>query len=65
MTAREQEVAALVGAGLTNRQIGARLIITPKTAGVHVEHILAKLGFQSRAQIAAWAAQQGLLESGA
>jgi DNA-binding NarL/FixJ family response regulator len=55
------EVASLVAQGLTNRQIGERLIITPGTAGVHVEHILDKLGFQSRVQIAAWTASGGRL----
>jgi DNA-binding CsgD family transcriptional regulator len=61
LTAREMEVASLVAQGLTNRQIGERLIITPGTAGVHVEHILDKLGFQSRVQIAAWTASGGRL----
>jgi predicted ATPase/DNA-binding CsgD family transcriptional regulator len=61
LTAREMEVATLVSQGMTNRQIGERLIITPGTAGVHVEHILDKLGFQSRVQIAAWTASGGRL----
>jgi non-specific serine/threonine protein kinase len=53
-------VAALVAAGLTNRQIAERLVIAERTAGNHVDHILAKLGFRSRAQIAAWAVTRGL-----
>jgi len=61
LSARELEVASLVAQGMTNRQIGERLIITPGTAGVHVEHILDKLGFQSRVQIATWTARQGYL----
>jgi DNA-binding CsgD family transcriptional regulator len=44
LTRREAEVLALVAAGRTNRQIGHELYITPKTAGVHVSRILAKLG---------------------
>jgi len=64
LTPREREVAALVARGLTNRQIADALIITEGTAGSHVEHILAKLGFRSRAQIAAWAVARGLLPTG-
>ena len=60
LTAREHEVATLVAQGLTNRQIAARLVITERTAETHVQNILNKLGFTSRAQIAAWAAQRGL-----
>jgi len=63
LTSREQEVAALIARGLSNRQIGEALFITPGTAATHVAHILAKLNVTSRAQIAAWAATQGLLES--
>lgn len=62
LTARERQVAALVADGLTNRQIADELSIAEDTATVHVKHILGKLGFASRAQIAAWAARQGLLE---
>ncbi|MFV9456510.1 protein kinase domain-containing protein [Rhodococcus sp. NM-2] len=54
LTNREREVAALVAEGLTNRQIATRLTISPRTAQGHVEHLLTKLGFNSRAQIAAW-----------
>ncbi|WP_370182031.1 protein kinase [Rhodococcus wratislaviensis] len=53
-TKREREVAALVAEGLTNKEIAARLVISPRTAQGHVEHLLTKLGFNSRAQIAAW-----------
>ena len=62
LTAREQEVAGLIARGLTNRQIGETLIITEGTAASHVVHILDKLGFSSRAQIAIWAAERGLLQ---
>ncbi|MGW4336469.1 protein kinase domain-containing protein [Rhodococcus koreensis] len=53
-TKREREVAALIAEGLTNKEIAARLVISPRTAQGHVEHLLTKLGFNSRAQIAAW-----------
>ncbi|WP_062986145.1 protein kinase domain-containing protein [Nocardia anaemiae] len=56
LTKRERQVAGLVAQGLTNRAIAGRLVISPRTAEGHVEHILTKLGFTSRAQIAAWAA---------
>ncbi|MFC6934312.1 LuxR C-terminal-related transcriptional regulator [Actinomadura yumaensis] len=47
-------MAALVAEGLSNREIAERLVIAKRTADSHVEHILAKLGFRSRTQIAAW-----------
>jgi predicted ATPase/DNA-binding CsgD family transcriptional regulator len=56
LTAREREVAELIGAGLTNRQISERLVISPRTAESHVEHVLQKLGFTSRTQVAAYVA---------
>ncbi len=60
LTVREREVVALVAQGLTNRQIGGALFITEGTARLHVKHILSKLGFTSRTQIAGWAVDQGL-----
>ncbi|WP_330286136.1 ATP-binding protein [Streptomyces sp. NBC_00576] len=54
LTPREQEVAALVAKGMSNRQIASALERSTSTADRHVENILAKLGFSSRAQIAAW-----------
>jgi DNA-binding CsgD family transcriptional regulator len=54
LTAREFEVARLIAAGATNREIAEQLIIAPKTASTHVEHILSKLGVSRRAEIAAW-----------
>ncbi|MFI2228909.1 protein kinase domain-containing protein [Nocardia testacea] len=54
LTKREREVAALVARGLSNRQIANELVVSPRTAQGHVENILTKLGFTSRAQIAAW-----------
>jgi len=61
LTRREQEVAALVGRGLTNRQISAQLVLSEHTVAKHVRKILKKLGLHSRAQIAAWVAKQSLL----
>ncbi|WP_235498249.1 AAA family ATPase [Frankia sp. R43] len=54
LSPREREVARLVAEGLTNRQIAARLVISERTAQNHVQHILTKLGFRARSQIAAW-----------
>ena len=53
---REEDVARLVADGLSNKQIGARLFISERTVESHVRSILNKLGFNSRAQIAAWIA---------
>ncbi|KXF50719.1 protein kinase [Rhodococcus sp. SC4] len=64
LTKRELQVARLVAEGLTNKAIATRLVISPRTAQGHVEHVLAKLGFTSRAQIAAWAADETPGEQG-
>jgi DNA-binding CsgD family transcriptional regulator len=55
LTTREFEVARKVAEGLTNAELADDLSISPRTAGSHVEHILAKLGVSRRAEIAAWA----------
>ncbi len=60
LTAREREVAALVARGQTNREIATTLVISERTADAHLQNILNKLGFSSRAQIAAWATERGL-----
>jgi DNA-binding NarL/FixJ family response regulator len=54
LSPREAEVARLVAKGLTNREIAERLVISDRTAENHVQHILTKLGFTTRSQIAAW-----------
>jgi DNA-binding NarL/FixJ family response regulator len=54
LTTRERQVAELVAEGLSNKQIATRLVIAQRTAESHIEHILLKLGFSSRTQIAAW-----------
>jgi DNA-binding CsgD family transcriptional regulator len=60
LTGREQEVARLLAAGRSNREVADTLVISEGTVEVHVKHILSKLGFRSRAQVAAWAANQSL-----
>jgi predicted ATPase/DNA-binding CsgD family transcriptional regulator len=60
LTPRECQVAALVAGGRRNRDIAEELVISPATAARHVANILAKLGFSSRTQIAAWAAGKQL-----
>ena len=61
LTAREVEVLILLARGLSNKQIAERLVITPKTAGNHMEHIYAKIEASSRAAAAMFAVQHGLL----
>lgn len=68
LTLREREVAGLVARGCTNRQIAQTLNLSTRTGESHVEHILNKLAFITRAQIAAWAAVTGaadIYDSGA
>ena len=60
LSPREREVARLVAQGLTNRQIAEALTITEGTAINHLTHILNKLGFRSRSQVAAWVVEHGL-----
>lgn len=56
LTPRELEVAGLVAEGLTNKQIGARLDITERTAETHVQRIVTKLDLRGRSHLAAWVA---------
>ncbi|MGW0577444.1 ATP-binding protein [Streptomyces sp. NPDC002920] len=58
LTRREREVTALVTQGMSNRQIAAALVLSPRTVDGHIDNIRAKLGFNSRARIAAWWAAQ-------
>jgi DNA-binding NarL/FixJ family response regulator len=60
ITAREREVLALLAEGRTNREIAETLVITEKTASVHVSHILAKLDARNRGEAAAIAHRRGL-----
>jgi DNA-binding CsgD family transcriptional regulator len=54
LTARELEVAGLVAAGKSNREIASALFLSERTAQNHVQHILTKLGFSNRSQITSW-----------
>jgi DNA-binding NarL/FixJ family response regulator len=58
LTRREAEILQLIGAGLSNREIGDRLYITRKTVETHVGNLLAKLGLRNRAEAAAFATRQ-------
>jgi DNA-binding NarL/FixJ family response regulator len=62
LTEREREVLCLVASGATNCAIASRLFISPKTASVHVSHILAKLGAETRTEAAAYAHAAGLVQ---
>lgn len=63
LSRREREVAILVARGLSNRQVAAELSISPATVERHVANVLGKLGFHSRAQVAAWAVAHDLLRA--
>jgi predicted ATPase/DNA-binding CsgD family transcriptional regulator len=60
LTPRERQVAALIAAGQSNREIAEALVLSERTVESHVTNILIKLGFPSRARIAVWAADKGL-----
>lgn len=61
LSPREREIVILVARGLSNRQAAAELSISPATVERHVANVLGKLGFHSRAQVAAWAVAHDLL----
>jgi DNA-binding NarL/FixJ family response regulator len=65
LTPREREITALIAGGYSNKGIADELVISPATAARHVANILSKLGFTSRAQIAAWAAGNGSIQPSA
>jgi serine/threonine-protein kinase PknK len=58
LTRRERQIAELIHEGLSNREIASSLVISQRTAEAHVQHILVKLGFTSRAQVAGWVGEQ-------
>jgi DNA-binding NarL/FixJ family response regulator len=60
LTAREREIVALVGEGLSNEEIAERLVISPATARTHVSHAMVKLNARDRAQLVVFAFQSGL-----
>lgn len=62
LTARELEVLALVARGKHNREIAAALVISEKTAKMHISNILGKLGLEDRTQLAIYAIQNGLVD---
>jgi DNA-binding NarL/FixJ family response regulator len=63
LTTREREVARLVAQGKSNRAIAEELVVGISTVEAHITHIFTKLGFSSRAQIAAWAVDKGLTQA--
>jgi DNA-binding NarL/FixJ family response regulator len=64
LTEREREVMALVGAGLSNEDIAARLFVSPATAKTHVSRAMVKLGARDRAQLVVYAYEAGLVRPG-
>jgi DNA-binding NarL/FixJ family response regulator len=63
LTPREQEILELLAAGLDQRAIAERLVISPKTVATHIQRILGKLGVRSRAQAVAYAHRHGLVDA--
>jgi DNA-binding CsgD family transcriptional regulator len=61
LTSREVEVLRLLVRGLSNREIAEQLVISPKTAGSHVEHIYSKIGVSNRARASLFAIKHGLM----
>ncbi|WP_216216838.1 ATP-binding protein [Amycolatopsis aidingensis] len=64
LTHREAEVADLVAAGMTNREIARRLVIAQRTADTHVQHILTKLDLSNRTQLTAWVVERRAVHDG-
>jgi DNA-binding NarL/FixJ family response regulator len=62
LTARERDVAVLVGRGRPNREIATSLSIGERTVQTHLSNVLKKLGLSSRTQVALWVAREGLVE---
>jgi DNA-binding NarL/FixJ family response regulator len=62
LTEREREILALVGEGLSNDEIAARLVLSPATARTHVSRAMVKLGARDRAQLVVFAYQSGLVD---
>jgi DNA-binding NarL/FixJ family response regulator len=61
LSRREQEIAVYVAQGWTNQAMADALIVSWRTVESHLSHILDKLGLATRAQVAVWAAQNGLV----
>ena len=64
LTDREREVLSLVGRGLSNAEIGARLYVSPATAKTHVSHVMTKLYARDRAQLVVIAYESGIIRPG-
>lgn len=64
LTEREREVVTLVGAGLSNDEIAARLVVSPATAKTHVSRAMVKIGARDRAQLVVFAYEAGLVRPG-
>jgi DNA-binding NarL/FixJ family response regulator len=64
LSEREHQVADLLALGFTNADIASRLNVSPATIASHVARILAKLGFRSRTQVAAWVVARRLADAG-
>jgi DNA-binding NarL/FixJ family response regulator len=64
LTKRELQVLRLLAAGLSQKEVAAKLVISPKTVAAHVQHILGKLGVHSRTQAVALAWRHGLVNGG-
>jgi DNA-binding CsgD family transcriptional regulator len=62
LTAREVDVLRLLARGMTNNEIAEALVISPKTADHHIEHIYAKIGVNNRARASLYAVQRGLMD---
>jgi len=62
LTERERQVVLLIGRGYTNEQIAAELNVVKGTVATHIQHLLTKLDFTSRVQVATWAVASGLLD---
>ncbi len=62
LTAREREIAVLIGQGKTNGEVAEELVLSKRTIEKHMAHILIKLGFANRAQIVRWAIENGLVK---
>jgi DNA-binding CsgD family transcriptional regulator len=64
LTMREYDVAIQIELGKTNREIADELVVSERTIETHVSHILSKLGFTSRMQVATWVGEQRLMDGG-
>lgn len=62
LTEREREVLVLIAEGLTSREIGARLVVSPRTVDRHRENIMAKLNLHSRVELVRYAIEKGLIK---